>query len=146
MTKIIMLASAYLRQAYSRLKDAKDALNDKNYPYALRLSQEAVELSLKASLRLVGIEYPKVHDVSDILLDVGDRFPKWFMSELRFLAKASYILASKREIAFYGGEEELLSPDELIDRNEGKEAVEMAEKVYTLCKKFLDEIKEKSKA
>jgi HEPN domain-containing protein len=43
----------------------------------VRLSQECVELSLKAVLKAVGIEYPKIHDVSDILIDFVDRFPEW---------------------------------------------------------------------
>ena len=53
---LVKLARSYLRQAKSRLKDAGEALIDENFPYALRLSQECVELSLKSSLRLVGIE------------------------------------------------------------------------------------------
>ncbi|MHC1628516.1 MAG: HEPN domain-containing protein [Candidatus Nezhaarchaeales archaeon] len=63
------------------MKDAKEALNDGLY--ALRLSQEAVELSLKASLRLVAIEYPKKHDVSNVLIEVKERYPEWFKSENR---------------------------------------------------------------
>jgi HEPN domain-containing protein len=38
--KLIKVALAYLRQAKARLKDAKDAVEEKNYPYAVRLSQE----------------------------------------------------------------------------------------------------------
>lgn len=64
--KLLKIAKSYLHQAEARLNDAKDALLEANYPYAVRLSQECVELSLKASLKIVGIEYPKVHDVSDI--------------------------------------------------------------------------------
>ena len=71
MSRLIGMAKAYLRQAESRLEDAEDAFDDRNYPYCLRLSQECVELSLKASLRLVGIEYPKIHGVQE-----GDR-PLW---------------------------------------------------------------------
>ncbi|MEM3563261.1 MAG: HEPN domain-containing protein [Candidatus Jordarchaeaceae archaeon] len=67
---MIKLAKSYIYQASSRVKDAREALDEKNYPYAVRLSQEAVELSLKAVLRLVGIEYPKIHDLSEILTNV----------------------------------------------------------------------------
>jgi len=132
------LASSYLRQAESRLEDAKDALKDGNYPYAVRLSQECVELSLKASLRLVGIEYPKVHDVSDVLIEVKNRFPKWFESKVKELAEISRSLASKRELAFYGCEEEYLTPEEAIGRKEAEEAVNKAVEVYDLCKKLYD--------
>mgnify|MGYP000271122584 CR=1 FL=1 len=135
--KLVKIASSYLRQAYSRLRDAEEALEEGNYPYALRLSQECVELSLKASLKLVGIEYPKVHDVSDVLLDYRGRFPEWFEAEVEFMAEVSSSLAAKRELAFYGGEEALLAPEELISREEAERAVEGARKVYALCSKLL---------
>ena len=38
------------------MKHAKEAFESGNYPYVVRQCQEAVELLLKASLRLVGIE------------------------------------------------------------------------------------------
>jgi len=116
-----------------------------NYPYALRLSQECVELSLKASLKLTGIEYPKVHDVSDVLLDHRDRFPHWFRAEIGFMAETSSSLAAKRELAFYGGEEEFLTPEEVISRREAVEAVEKARRVYDLCYKLLSAYLEKER-
>jgi len=76
--QLLRIARSYLRQAEARLEDARDALSEGNYPYAVRLSQECVELSLKAALKAVGIDYPKVHDVSDVLEVVSERFPEWF--------------------------------------------------------------------
>ncbi|MBS7626803.1 HEPN domain-containing protein [Candidatus Bathyarchaeota archaeon] len=137
MDRMFKIAAAYLQQARSRLKDAAGALKDGNYPYSLRLSQECVELSLKASLKLVGIEYPKVHDVSDVLLRVKERFPEWFKEELEDMCEASKVLASKREIAFYGSEEEYLSPEEIIGGREAESAVSKAEKTHRLCEKLL---------
>lgn len=137
MTRMTKIAAAYLRQAESRLKDAEDALKEGNHPYCLRLSQECVELSLKASLKLVGIEYPKIHDVSDILLKVKGRFPEWFKENVEEMGEASKTLASKREIAFYGNEEEYLMPEELIGEKEAEDAVSKARKTYNLCRKLL---------
>lgn len=114
-------------------------MEEGNYPYALRLSQECVELSLKAALRLVGIEYPKVHDVSDVLLDYRERFPPWFAREAEFMAEASSSLAAKRELALYGGEEAILTPEDLVSKAEAERAVEQAGKVYELCSKLLSE-------
>ncbi|MEM2912980.1 MAG: HEPN domain-containing protein [Candidatus Bathyarchaeia archaeon] len=105
----------------------------------MRLSQECVELSLKASLRAAGIEYPKVHDVSDILIEVKDRFPEWFRSEMDFLCYSSRILAKKRELSFYGGEEALLSPDDVIGREDAEDAVKRAEHVHKVCRKLIEE-------
>lgn len=137
--KLVKLAKAYLRQAEARVKDAEEACNEENYPYAVRLSQEAVELSLKASLRLVGIEYPKIHDVSDILVISESRFPDWFRGEIAFLAETSKKLAKKREISFYGGEGELLSPEDLISRDDAEDAVKRAKRVIETCKRLLEQ-------
>jgi len=141
--QLLRIARSYLRQAEARLEDAKDALSEDNYPYAVRLSQECVELSLKAALRAVGIDYPKVHDVSDVLADVSERFPEWFRAEMDFLCESSKILAKKREISLYGGEEAFLAPEDVISREDADDAVERAIRVYSLCRKFIDEIESK---
>lgn len=133
---LVKLARSYLRQAKSRLKDAGEALIDENFPYALRLSQECVELSLKSSLRLVGIEYPKVHDVSDVLLSVRDRFPAWFSKKVDEVAKISANITMKRELAFYGAEEEMISPEEAINKGDAEKAVRDAGKVFALCNRM----------
>lgn len=137
---MLKVAKAYLRQAEARLKDARGALLEGNYPYAVRLSQECVELSLKAVLKAVGIEYPKIHDVSDILVDVRERFPEWFRVELGFLRESSKILVKKREISLYGGEEAFLSPEEVISRVDAEDATQRAGKTYELCKRLVDSI------
>ncbi|MEM2876342.1 MAG: HEPN domain-containing protein [Candidatus Bathyarchaeia archaeon] len=102
--QLLKVAKSYLRQAGARLKDAEDAFPEANYPYAVRLSQEYVELSLKAALKAVGIDYPKIHDVSDVLTEVKERFPEWFRVELSFMRESSKILVKKGEISLYGGE------------------------------------------
>jgi len=137
--RLIDVARSYLRHAEARLRDAQEALAEGLYPYALRLSQECVELSLKAALRIVGIEYPKRHDVSDVLVMAKERFPEWFRDEIDFLADTSRRLAKKREVSMYGDEALMLSPDEVVSREEARAAVESAEKTYSLCKRMLNE-------
>ncbi len=134
------VARARLRQAEARLKDAGEAFLSCNYPYAVRLSQECVELSLKAVLKAVGIEYPKIHDVSDVMLLIEDRFPSWFKAEIEFLRESSKILVKKREISLYGGEEAFLTPEEVIDKRDAEDAVKRADKTYSLCDKLVAEI------
>ena len=138
--RLLKVAKSYMRQAGARLEDAKEAVSARNYPYAVRLSQECVELSLKATLRAVGIDYPKVHDVSDVLAETKQRFPDWFKAEMDFLSESSKILVSKREISLYGGEEAFLSPDEVIGRNDAKDAVARADRTHGLCRKVLIEL------
>lgn len=141
--RLVKIALAFLRQAQARLEDAKDALREKNYPYAVRLSQECVELSLKAVLRAVGIEYPKIHDVSDVFLDVKPRFPVWFQSKIDFMSESSKILVKKREPSLYGGEEAFLSPNEVINRTDAQDSVRRAIETFGLCNKLLEQLKEK---
>ncbi|MEM1886019.1 MAG: HEPN domain-containing protein [Nitrososphaerota archaeon] len=142
--QLLKIAKSYLRQAEARLKDAKDALAEGNYPYAVRLSQECVELSLKAVLKAVGIDYPKVHDVSDILLDIKERFPEWFKAEIEFLRESSKILAKKREISLYGGEEAFLAPEDVISREDADDAVRRATITHELCNRLVIEIEGKT--
>lgn len=96
---------------------------------------------MKAVLKAVGIEYPKAHDVSDVLSSVEQRFPKWFQMELLHLSESSKILVKKREASFYGGEEAFL-PDEVIGEDDAKDAVERAEKALTLCRKLVEDLKD----
>jgi HEPN domain-containing protein len=49
------MAREYMRQASERLRHAKEAFEEGNHPYVVRQCQEAVELLLKATLRLVGV-------------------------------------------------------------------------------------------
>jgi HEPN domain-containing protein len=127
-----------LGQASSRLRSARMAMREKNYAYAIRSSQECVELSLKASLRLMGVEYPKKHDVSRILLAYGHRFPKWFPIE-RF-ARESRVLAEKRELAMYGDELRSIPASTLFDREGAREAFESARGVFDACSRLLREV------
>lgn len=136
---LLEVASSYLRQAEPRLKDAKEAFEEGRLPYALRLSQECLELSLKASLKLVGIEYPKKHDVSEVLLRVRSRFPDWFALEIPDLAEGSKSLAERRAISMYGDEERGLSPEALIGRDEVEEALQWAEKAFEAGHRLLGE-------
>ncbi len=46
--------------------DLKNALREENYNIVVRRAQEVVELSLKGCLRMLGIDYPKVHDVGSV--------------------------------------------------------------------------------
>lgn len=136
----IRVAKSYLRQAKARLADAEDAVKEENHPYAVRLSQECVEFSLKAVLKTVGIEYPKIHDVSDIFPGIRDRFPDWFKLEIDFLRESSKLLFKKREPSMYGDDEAILSPNEVMSKDDAEDATDRAEKAYSLCEKLIVEL------
>jgi len=136
----VELAQSYIEEAKRRLKTAEIALSEDAYAYCVRQSQEAVELLLKASLRLVGIEPPKWHDVGPVLIEYSDRFPKWFRNEIPQLAAISRWLRREREPSMYGDEELGLPPSKLYTKPYAEKALELANYVYRVVTKLLDEL------
>ena len=124
-----------LAQAARRLETARRETRAGSPAYATRSAQECAELSLKAALRFVGVEYPKKHDVSPALLAVKERFPRWFKVER--LARAGTWLAERREPAMYGDEAEGTTPDELFTREEAQTALGHAEGIYRSCRRLI---------
>lgn len=140
----IKLAESNLKQASERIKHSSEAVQTGNYPYVVRQCQEAVELSLKAALRLVGIEPPKWHDVGPILRRERERFPEWFKEEIDKLASISRSLRKERELAMYGDEEAGIPAEELYTLIDAEEALEKARYVYNIVKKLLNSVKKDS--
>lgn len=54
-------------------RDLEGAVKDGDFNMAVRRAQEAVELVLKGALTVLGIEYPKIHDVGKVFADVVRR-------------------------------------------------------------------------
>lgn len=131
------MARANLRQAVERIETVKRALEGGNYAYAVRQSQECVELTLKAALRVVGVEPPKWHDVGPVLKREGYRYPEWFREKLDDLVSISRSLRKERELAMYGDEELKLPPDELYVRRDAERALSDAQYVLELVQKLL---------
>jgi len=118
------LAVDYVRRADVRLKAIDVLLEAGSWADVVRESQEAVELALKGLLRYVGIEPPRVHDVSDVLLAGQDRLPEPLRAEVGRLAEISKELRRDRELAFYGAED--LTPSGFYDRQDATDARDSA--------------------
>ena len=95
----------------------------------MRYSQELVELSLKASLRMVGVEYPKVHDVGKVLKAERRRFPPSFSDRIERLADVSKELAENRAAAMYGVEAQGKGAGEIFGKEEGEASLAEAREV-----------------
>lgn len=132
------MAENYLRSARVRLRHGEEALKEEEYPYVIRQSQEAVELALKAALRLVGIEPPKWHDVGPILRESAERFPEWFQENIDELAGISRELRREREPSMYGDEETATPPYKLYSRRDAEKALANAKKTLKLCGKLVE--------
>jgi len=122
----IELAKDYIWRAEVRLK-ALDVLFDaESWADVVRESQEIVELALKALLRACGVDPPRIHDVSDVLLAERDRLPEVLPHEVEALARISRDLRRDRELAFYGAED--LTPSGFYSREDGERARDGARK------------------
>jgi len=134
------MARSHLRQAAERVRHAEEALTNGNYPYVVRQCQEAVELALKAALRIVGVEPPKWHDVGPVLRRERGRFPAWFQEHMDELVSISRSLRKERELAMYGDEESGIPPEELYTRLDAEYALTNARRVLDLVEKLMEEL------
>ena len=101
----VELAEDYVRRAKLRLKALDVLFEGEGWPDVVRESHEILELALKGLLRWCGVDPPRIHDVSDVLLAEKDRLPPELAREVEALAAASRHLRRDRELAFYGAED-----------------------------------------
>jgi len=133
------LALDYIDRAELTLEEARSAFEKEVYSLAIRRAQETCELSLKGALRYLAIEYPRDHDVSDVLIRVKEirQIPEWFYEKIEFMAGVSSDLARKRGPAFYGIERSVTPASKLFGRDEGLRAFKGAEEILKLCRKLI---------
>lgn len=126
------LAFDYVRRAGVRLR-ALEVLHDaESWADVVRESQEIVELALKGLLRAYGIEPPRIHDVSALLLAERERLPVPLHAKLASLAAISRDLRRDRELAFYGAED--LTPGDFYAREDAERAKTAAAEVVASVK------------
>lgn len=114
------LAKDYIRRAAGRLRALDVLYDDGLWADVVREAQEIVELALKAALRAHGVDPPRLHDVSDVLLAERARLPAPLTAELDALVRISRELRRDRELAFYGAED--LTPSGFYSRDDATKA------------------------
>ena len=129
------LARDYVRRAEVRLEAVAVLHERRSWADVVRESQEIVELALKAALRAAGVDAPRVHDVSEILIAERARFPKTLGKEVPRLARISKSLRRDRELAFYGSED--LTPSDFYTEEDAREAFDGARRTLRLVKPFV---------
>jgi HEPN domain-containing protein len=74
---------------------------------AVRRAQEVVELALKGLINLMGVEYPRTHDVSPVLAELLPQHlpdvPQTVVAEIQHISRT---LTRKRAPAFYFEQDE----------------------------------------
>lgn len=83
-------------------KDLKSAMEEENYNLAVRRAQEVVELSLKGCLRILGIDYPKVHDAGFVFVREASNKLGIKEDSLKEIERSSKWLSDARAPSFYG--------------------------------------------
>lgn len=126
------LARDYIQRADVRLAALEVLFDGGSWADVVRESQEIVELALKALLRTIGIDPPRIHDVSGVLLAEHARVPPSLAPEVEALAEASRDLRRDRELAFYGAED--LTPSEFYSRKDAEQARASARRTVELIK------------
>lgn len=129
------LALDYIRRADARVSALEVLHEAESWADVVRESQEIVELALKALLRSVGVDPPRVHDVSAVLLAESARFPEALASHIPALADASRQLRRDRELAFYGAED--LTPSEFYTRQDAEQARASARQTVERVKPYI---------
>jgi HEPN domain-containing protein len=118
------LASDYVLRAKVRLGALDLLFEEESWADVVRESQEVVELALKGLLRSCGIDPPRLHDVSEVLLEERARLPDALQPEVERLAEASRQLRRDRELAFHGAED--VTPSGFYTRGDAEIAREFA--------------------
>jgi len=91
-----------ISEAEELLEEAKRAYQSSLYNIAVRRSQETVELALKGLLIILGIEYPKIHDVGTVFYEQvkakGVKIEEKDLEKIKFISSQ---LTKEREASFY---------------------------------------------
>ena len=129
------LASDYIERAGHRLAALEVLWERKSFADVVREAQELIELCLKAILRMGGVEPPRSHDLSDILLNSANRLAPEIRPQVKTLANISRKLRRDRELSFYGSED--LTPSDFYKLEDAEEAFENAKWIYGMAHSLL---------
>lgn len=121
------LTAAYLAKAEVRFQALLFYKEKRAYSDVVREAQEMVELLLKAVLRSIGAEVPKVHDVGRILEKHRHLLPSALQECLGEIRQISKRLRKERELSFYGADDFI--PTEEYTLEDAEKAIEDAEYV-----------------
>lgn len=123
--KVDGLTLSYLEKARIRFKALGFYKENHAYSDVVREAQEMVELLLKAVLRAIGVEVPKIHDVGRTLEKHKEFLPPILQERLEKIKRISKRLRKERELSFYGAED--FVPTEEYGPEDAEMAIEDAE-------------------
>lgn len=126
------LARDYVKRAGVRLRALEVLVEGESWADVVRESQEIVELTLKGLLHFCGVDPPRIHDVSEVLVAERARLPEELVPAIDILVEASRQLRRDRELAFYGAED--LTPSGFYSKEDAGRARASARRVVELVR------------
>lgn len=121
------LGNKLLNQAEEYYEEMLRAYERGSWNVVVRRAQEVVELSLKGLLKIMGIEYPREHDVGDVFERAcTEKGIEVKVETLDRVKRTSSRLARERAPAFY--------MDRFYNEGQAKEAREGAERVLGMAR------------
>jgi HEPN domain-containing protein len=129
--KNLELSEDYLLRAGHRLAAIEVLLARQSFADVVRECQEVVELCLKAVLLKIHVDVPRLHDVSDVLINEKDKLGQDMQRHLPRVAKISKSLRRDRELAFYGAPD--VTPSQFYAKTDAETALADATWIYELA-------------
>lgn len=115
------------KEALGCFKEAKNAMEERDWNRTIRRAQESVELFLKSILKALNIEFPKVHNVGKFFISALESREIFIEEDAKEqIIRISDELCEKRAPAFYWEKEYTQKEAEqsLIDAEYIREIVE----------------------
>ena len=118
-----------LRDAEIYYEELHSMYEKERWNIVIRRAQEVVELSLKGVLKMMGIEYPKVHNIAPLFVKLfQEKGIKLEKDMVEKLLMTSEILAKERAPSFYG--EKVYSKEDADNAKKGaKDILEWINKI-----------------
>lgn len=83
-------------------RDVRSALDAGDFNLVVRRAQEVVELALKGGLKVLGVDYPKVHDVAPVFSEqVNQKLGEVDAEVMERIEDISFWLTQARAPSFY---------------------------------------------
>ena len=131
------LARDYLRKGKARRRALQILFEEGSYDDVVREAQAIVELVLRGTLRCIGVDPPKRHDVGSTVKEFGDRLPERWRTRLDEIEAISRTLFEERGHAFYGDEASLTPASALFGEADAQRAMTWVDELLELFEGLL---------
>jgi HEPN domain-containing protein len=137
------LARDYLRKGKARRRALQVLFEEESYDDVVREAQAIVELILKGTLRFIGVDPPKRHDVGSTVKEFGDHLPENWRVRLDEIEAISRTLFEERGHAFYGDEASLTPASALFGEEDAQRAIRWVDELLELFEALLQDRQDK---